>query len=85
VIFTSFGPLKDDLRGRHFRSDDVVEGSAHGWLAQQPRFLVWGNLCLGDGVQNVVSTTLKMDVIVLSVFLKSIILYNFGGFHLNDS
>jgi hypothetical protein len=67
AIFTSFGPLNDTLRGCHFRSDDVVEGSAHGPLAQQPRFLVRRNL---DGVRNVVSTTLKINVIVLSVFLK---------------
>ena len=70
VNFTSFGPLNDALCGRHFRSDDVVEGSAYGWLAQQPRILAWRNLCHGDGVQNVMSTTLKMNVIVLSVFLK---------------
>ena len=70
VIFTIFGPLKDALRGRHFRSDDVVEGSAHDWLAQQPRVLVRRNLCLADGVQNVVSTTVKINVIVLSVFLR---------------
>ena len=70
AIFTSFGPLKDGLRGRHFRSDDVVNGSAHDWLAQQPSVLVRRNLCLRDGVQNVASTTWKINVIVLSVFLK---------------
>ena len=52
------------------RSDNVVEGSAHDWLAQQPRVLVRRNLCLADGVQNVVSTTVKINVIVLSVFLR---------------
>ena len=47
-------------------------GSEFGaWLlAQQPRVLVWRSLCLGDGVQRVVSTTLGMNAIVMSVFLK---------------
>jgi hypothetical protein len=36
-ILTSFGPLNDALRGRHFRPDGEVMVTVHDWLAQQPK------------------------------------------------
>jgi hypothetical protein len=35
--FHLFWPLKDALRGRHFRSDEKVKEAVHDWLAQQPK------------------------------------------------
>jgi hypothetical protein len=35
--FHLFWPLKDALRGRHFRPDEEVEEAVHDWLAQQPK------------------------------------------------
>jgi histone-lysine N-methyltransferase SETMAR len=35
--FHLFWPLKDALRGRHFRSGEEVKEAAYDWLAQQPK------------------------------------------------
>jgi transposase len=35
--FHLFWPLKDALRGRHFRSDEEVKEAVHDWLEQQPK------------------------------------------------
>jgi len=51
AIFTSSGPLKDALRGRHFRSVDEVRESAHQWLAQERRVLVPRNFCLNGTLE----------------------------------
>ena len=37
AIFTSFWPLQDALRRRHFRSVDEVKESAYDLLAQQTK------------------------------------------------
>ena len=31
-----FGPLKQHLRGKHFRNDDEVKEAASEWLCSQP-------------------------------------------------
>jgi len=36
--FHLFWPLKDALRGRHFRSGEEVKEAAYDWLAQQPKY-----------------------------------------------
>jgi hypothetical protein len=33
-----FWPVKDAVRGGHFRSDEEVKEAAHDWLAQQPKY-----------------------------------------------
>jgi transposase len=72
--FHLFWPLKDALRGRHFRSDEEVTEAVHDWLEQQPKdffsqeFMPLWNV--GGDVQNVLGTTLKIGVIVLYVFLQ---------------
>jgi hypothetical protein len=35
--FHLFWPLKDALRGCHFRSDEEIKEAVHDWLAQQPK------------------------------------------------
>jgi hypothetical protein len=35
--FHLFCPLKDALRGRHFRPDEEVKEALHAWLAHQPQ------------------------------------------------
>ena len=35
--FHLFGPLKEELRGRHFSSDQEVKDAVHQWLSSQPK------------------------------------------------
>jgi hypothetical protein len=51
--FHLFWPLKDALRGRHFKSNEEEKEVVHDWLVQQPKDLLQRNLCLSGTLEEV--------------------------------
>jgi histone-lysine N-methyltransferase SETMAR len=74
--FHTFGPMKEDLRGRRFSSDEEVIGVAQNWLKMQPK----NNFFFSGGIKIFVKRwnrsvksrgiTLKNNISFVSVYLQ---------------